>query len=58
MLQSMGSQGVGHDWATKQLLLYNVVLVSTVQQNESAICIHLSLLFWISFPFRSPLRTD
>ena len=34
-------------------LLYNVVLVSTVQQSESAIHIHISPLFWISFPFRS-----
>ena len=35
-------------------LLYNVVLVSTVQQSESGVCIHISPLFWISFPFRSP----
>ena len=34
-------------------LLYNVVLVSAVQQSESAIRIHISPLFWISFPFRS-----
>ena len=34
--------------------LYNVVLVSAVQQNGSAIHIHISPLFWISFPFRSP----
>ena len=33
-------------------LLYNVVLVSTVRQNESAI--HMSPPFWTSFPFRSP----
>ena len=39
-------------------LLYNVVLISTVQQSESAICIHISSLFWISFPFRSPQRTE
>ena len=32
--------------------LHNIVLVSTVRQSESAI--HLSPLFWISFPFRSP----
>ena len=30
-------------------LFYNVVLVSTVQRSESAICIHISPLFWISF---------
>ena len=29
------------------------MLVSTVQQSESAICICISCLFWISFPFRS-----
>ena len=34
-------------------LLYSVILVSTTQQSESAIHIHLSLLFWISFPFCS-----
>ena len=39
-------------------LLYNVVLVSTVQQSESAICVHISALFWISFPFRSPQSTE
>ena len=39
-------------------LLYNVVLVSTVQQSESAIRIHVSNLFWISFPFRSPQSTE
>ena len=35
-------------------LLY-IMLVSTVQQSESAIyiCICISCLFWISFPFRS-----
>ena len=35
-------------------LLYNVVPVSTVQQSESSMCIPISPLFWISFPFRSP----
>ena len=35
-------------------MLYNVVLVSTVQQSESAIHTHIFPLFWISFPFRSP----
>ena len=39
-------------------LLYNVVLVSTVQQSESAIRINISPLFWISFPFRSPQSTE
>ena len=39
-------------------LLYNVVLVSTVQQSETAIHIHISPLFWISFLFRSPQGTE
>ena len=34
-------------------MLYNVVLVSTVQQSESVTCKHISPLVWISFPFRS-----
>ena len=33
-------------------MLYNIVLVSTVQQNESAIHIHISSPFWTSFPFK------
>ena len=33
-------------------LLYNV-LVSAVYQSESVTCIHISVLFGISFPFRS-----
>ena len=39
---------------TEVQLIYNVVLVSAVQKRESAIHIHISPLFWISFPFRSP----
>ena len=35
-------------------LLYNVLLVSAVQQSESAIPKHVTPPFWISFPFRSP----
>ena len=30
MLPSMGSQSIGHDWATEQQLIYNVGLVSGV----------------------------
>ena len=30
------------------------VLVSAVQQSESALHIHISPVSWISFPFRSP----
>ena len=39
-------------------LLYNVVLVSTVQQSESAIRRHISPPFWISFPLRSPQNIE
>ena len=40
-------------------MLYNVVPVSTVQQSESTLPVHVykSLRFWISFPFRSPEST-
>ena len=41
----------------EEYLLYNV-LVSSVQQSESIIFIHIPPLFWISFPFRSPQRTE
>ena len=39
-------------------LLYNVVLVSTVQQSELVGCIPISPLFWIPFPFRSPQNAE
>ena len=35
-------------------MLCNVVLVSAVQQSESATCIHIYPFSWISFPFWSP----
>ena len=35
-------------------LLYDVALVPAVQCRESAICLHLSPLFGVSFPLRSP----
>ena len=38
---------------TTAQLLYDVVLVSAIQQGESAVCLHISSSFWISFPFRS-----
>ena len=34
--------------------LYDLVPLSTVQQSESAVHVHMSPLFWNSFPFRSP----
>ena len=33
-------------------MLYNVVLVSSVEQRESVLCLHLSLLFF-GFPSHS-----
>ena len=33
---------------------FSVLSVSTVQQSESAVPIHIPPVFWISFPFRSP----
>ena len=39
-------------------LLYNVVLLSAVQQSESVIRIHTSPLFFISFPSGSPQSTQ
>ena len=38
-------------------MLYTALSVSAVQQSESATCIQMSSLFWISFPFRSPQST-
>ena len=38
-------------------LLYNIVSVSAVEQSKSAIPVHISPLFWISFPFKSPQST-
>ena len=35
-------------------LPYNVLLISAVQHGKSVIHIHISILFWISFPLRSP----
>ena len=43
---------------TKVQLLYSVMLVSAIQQHYSAICIHISPLFYISFAFRSPQSTE
>ena len=35
-------------------LLYNIILVSAVQQSESAICIHICPPSWISLPTPIP----
>ena len=34
------------------------MIVCSVQQSEPAIHTHPSLLFWVSFPFRSPRSTE
>ena len=39
-------------------LLYNVVLVFPVQQNESAIHVHISSFWGFFFPFTSPQSTE
>ena len=39
-------------------LLHSVEFISTVQQSESAISIHICPLFWIIFPFRLPQSTE
>ena len=58
-LQSMGLQRVGHDIATKQQhSCFTVVSVSAVWQIDSATCLCISLLSWISFPFRSTQSTE
>ena len=38
-------------------LLYNIVFISTAQQRESAICLHLSPLFFF-LPFRASESTE
>ena len=39
-------------------LYYIVLLVSAIEQSESAVCIHVSSLFWLSFPFSSPQSAE
>ncbi|CAI9172259.1 unnamed protein product [Rangifer tarandus platyrhynchus] len=39
-------------------LLYDVVLLSAVQQSESSVCIHVSPCCWTSFPFRPPQSAE
>ena len=56
-LQSMGSQKAGHNSVTEHthtsaVLIYNV-LVLGLQQSDSAIHIHVAILFQSFFPFRS-----
>ena len=37
---------------------FTLLSISAVQRSESAVCIHTSPLFWISFAFRSPQSTE
>lgn len=39
-------------------LLYNDASVSMVQQSDSAICVYIFPLSWMSFPLRSPQGTE
>ena len=41
-----------------EYICFTMLLVSTIQQGESAINIHKSPLFWISLPFTSPQSTE
>ena len=42
MLQSVGSQRVGHNSVTEQQHNCFTVLFSVVQRTESAVCVHIS----------------
>ena len=55
-LQCMGSQRVGHNWATErtQQLLYNVVSASDVHQHESATGTCVFSPSWTSLPAPTP----
>ena len=56
-LWSVGSQRVGYNIVTEHAGMcscFTMLSVSAIQQSESAICLHISPLFWISFPYRSP----
>ena len=39
-------------------LIYNVVLVSGIQQSDSVLHIHMSILFQILFPYRLLQSTE
>ena len=38
-------------------LFYNVMSISAARQSESTLCLHISPLFWVSFPRGSPEST-
>ena len=68
VLRFMGSQRVGHNWATD--LIWSVILClwNSLGKNTRVgwyalhmcvcVCIYISPLFWISFPFWSPQSTE
>ena len=53
MLQSMGSQNVGHDLMTELMVDLQYCDSSCIEQSESVIYIHISILSKILFPHRS-----
>ena len=44
-------------WFTLGNHCFTMLLASVMQQSKSDLYIHISSLFWISFPFRSPQST-
>ena len=59
-MKDMGAVRIFRKWELSSLLifigaqlLHNVVLIYSVQKSESALCTHISPLFWIFFPFWS-----
>ena len=51
---SLGPQRLGRDWSDLACthLIYNVVFISGVQQSDSVMHKHISILFQILFPYR------
>ena len=59
-MKDTGAVRIFRNWELSSLLifigaqlLHNVVLIYSVQKSESALCTHISPLFWIFFPFSS-----
>ena len=61
-----GTAFIGFSYILKKLLfllgyscsVVSVLLVSAVQQSEFAVCLHMSPLLGIFFPFESPQSTE
>ena len=60
VLQYMGLQRVGHDWATELYSWFTMILVSCVQQSDSDIYLSFSIdmLFHILSPYSLLQNTD